>query len=148
MWPRPSGRYAPTSLRGRCQLVETGAVILELAGVLIAGGGLYDLFTPMLPPNLASTCSGNPRAERLVRELLRALGGALFAIGATVAVLVGLCGHPTSHTVLIIVLILVLPAEGANAFGMYRVASPYQIPLGFVALTIIGEFLCWPHALH
>jgi hypothetical protein len=49
---------------------------------------------------------------------------------------------------LIIVLILVLPAEGVNALGMYRVGSPYQIPLGFLALTIIGVLLCWPHAAH
>jgi uncharacterized membrane protein len=123
-------------------------VILETAGVMIAGGGLYDLLTPKLPPNLASICSGNARAEKLVRELLRALGGALLAIGVTVAVLIGFCGHPISHFILIVTLILVLPAEGVNALGMYRVRSPYQIPLGFVALTIIGVLLSWPHASH
>jgi hypothetical protein len=118
--------------------------MLVTAGVLIACGGLYDLFAPKLPPNLVLICFGNRHAEKLARELLRALGGALFAIGATVAVLVGMCGQPTSRSVLIIILILVLPAEGANALGMHRVGSSYQIPLGFIALTMIGVFLSWP----
>jgi hypothetical protein len=34
--------------------------------VLIACGGLYDLFTPQLPENLRSICAGNAAAERLV----------------------------------------------------------------------------------
>jgi uncharacterized membrane protein len=123
-------------------------VILETAGVLIAGGGLYDLLTPKLPSNLASICSGNARVEKLMRELLRALGGALLAIGGTLSALIGFCGRPPSHAVLIIALILVLPSEGVNAVEMYRVGSPYQIPLGFVALTIIGVLLSWPHAAH
>ena len=123
-------------------------MILETAGVLIAGGGLYDLLTPKLPPNLASICSGHARAEKLVRELLRALGGALLAIGAALSALIGFWGRPPSHTVLIIAIILVLPSEGVNAVGMYRVGSSYQIPLGFVALTIIGVLLSWPNAAH
>ena len=53
-----------------------------------------------------------------------------------------------SHTVLTIVLMLVVPAEGANAFGMYRVGSPYQVPLSFVVLTTIGVILSWSSTIH
>jgi len=129
-------------------LGETGRILITLSGVLIAFGGLYDLLTPRLPLNLALTCAGNKHTERLVRELLRALGGALLAIGITVALLPSICGYPISHTVLTIVLILVVPAEGANAFGMYRVGSPYQVPLSFVVLTTIGVILSWSSTIH
>ena len=115
--------------------------------MLIACGGLYDLFTPHLSPNLLSICAGNAAAERLVRELLRALGGALVAIGVTVTLLVSLCGHPVSHFILIVTLILVLPAEGVNALSMYRVRSPYQVPLAFAVLTLIGVLLSWSRAI-
>lgn len=72
----------------------------------------------------------------------------MVAIGATTTILIAMCGRPVSHFVLIVALILVLPAEGMNALGMYRVGSPYQVPLAFAALALIGVFLCWPHALH
>jgi len=134
-------------MRRRWQLAEIGAVILETAGVFIAVGGLYDLLMPHLPPNLTAICAGNVLVERLVRELLRALGGALVAVGTTTSVLVAMCGRPLSHFVLILTLVLVLPAEGVNALGMYRVKSPYQIPLAFVALALIGVLLSWPRAL-
>lgn len=114
--------------------------------MLIAAGGLYDLLVPKLPPNLALICAGNPASEKLVRELLRALGGALVAIGITVTVLVVLCGYPLSHLELTLVLTLVVPAEGVNALSMYRVGSPYQIPLAFAALALAGVILSWPHA--
>jgi hypothetical protein len=121
--------------------------MLETVGVLIAAGGLYDLATPRLPRNLVAICAGNARAETLARELLRALGGALIAIGVTVTMLVGMCGPSPSHFVLVIVLVLVLPAEGANAFGMYRVRSPFYFPLAFLLLTLAGVLLSW-HAAH
>lgn len=129
-------------------MASTGAIILETAGALIACGGLYDLFTPQLPPNLLSICAGNAAAARLVRELLRALGGSLIAIGVTVTTLVSLCGRPLPHFILIVILILVVPAEGLNALSMYRVRSPYQFPLAFALLTLIGVSLSWPQAIH
>src|SRR5215475_15658933 len=60
-------------------------IILTIAGICIASGGLYDVLTPRLPSNLAATCSSNEAAAKVMRELLRALGACLVAIGATVA---------------------------------------------------------------
>ena len=59
-----------------------GRIILELAGGLIIAGGIFDLFTPHLPSNLAAICGDNDAVKKLTRELLRALGGSLVAIGA------------------------------------------------------------------
>ncbi len=61
-------------------------IILTIAGVLVAVGGLYDLCAPRLPENLARTVSGNQAASVVVRELLRALGGCLVAVGAAAAI--------------------------------------------------------------
>jgi hypothetical protein len=47
---------------------------------------------------------------------------------------------------LVLILILVLPAEGINAFCMYRVGSPFYIPLTFVLLTVAGVGLAWVRA--
>lgn len=61
--------------------------VLTVAAACIAVGGLYDVFTPQLPPNLACRCFGNEDGRTAMRELLRALGACLVAIGATVGVL-------------------------------------------------------------
>jgi hypothetical protein len=45
---------------------------------------------------------------------------------------------------LIVILVLVVPAEGLNAFCMYRVGSPFYIPLAFILLTLLGVTLAWP----
>ena len=118
-----------------------------LAGALIASGGLYDLFTPRLPPNLIAICGPNEPAQRLARELLRALGGSLFAIGLAVCVLMATAG--TAHWwIFTIVLLLVLPAEGVNAFCMYRVGSPYYFPLAFALLAVLGVVVGWLQLPH
>jgi hypothetical protein len=113
--------------------------------VLIAVGGAYDLLTPALPSNLAVICRDNRESAKIVRELLRALGAALIAIGTSIVVLLASSGNPVPRRDLIIVLLLVLPTEGINALGMYRVRSPYQIPLAFAALTVAGVVLTWSH---
>jgi hypothetical protein len=123
-------------------------IVLETAAALIALGGLYDLFTPRLPPNLVAICGDNEHASRLVRQLLRALGGSLVAIGLTVAVLVAGFGTPAQPQTLLLVLLLVIPSEGINAFCMYRVGSPYYFPLAFVLLTVLGVVLGWPNLFH
>ncbi len=105
--------------------------ILAISGLMIALGGLYDLFTPRLPLNLLAICGVNHRAQTLVRELLRALGGALTASPV-----------PT-HPELLFILLLVLPAEGVNAIGMYRVGSPWRFPFAFALLALIGVALAW-----
>lgn len=122
---------------------ETGRLIIEFSGILIALGALYDLFTPRLPLNLVMICGGNSAAEKLARELLRALGGALLGIGITVALLAQMCKDSIPHSILTVVILLVLPAEGVNALAMRRVGSPYGIPLAFTALSIVGVILSW-----
>jgi hypothetical protein len=120
-------------------------VILEVSAALIALGGLYDLFVPRLPLNLALICGGNLPAARLTRELLRALGGALLAVGITVFILVETAGPTVRPLTLILVLVLVLPAEGVNVFAMRRIGSPFYVPLSFILLALLGVILAWPN---
>ena len=117
--------------------------ILAIAGLLIAMGGIYDLFMPRLPLNLLAICGVNHRAQSLVRELLRALGGALTAIGIAVcAISIAAQPFPT-HPQLFLILLLVLPAEGVNTAAMHRVGSPWHFPLAFALLTLVGVALAW-----
>ena len=119
-------------------------IVLNSAAILIFLGGLYDLLAPKLPPNLAAICGDNERARKLVRELLRALGGALVAIGATVAALVNTSTAGTNHRTLLLILLLVIPGEGINSYSMRKAGSPFYIPLAFLLLTILGVALAWP----
>jgi hypothetical protein len=125
----------------RSQFFMSSRIVLTLAGVLIALGGFYDTLTPRLPPYLAAICADNLPARKLIRELLRGLGGCLVAIGATVALLAN-SAQAHRNYVLCLILILVLPSEGANSVGMYRVRSPWLFaPLSFMALTLLGVAL-------
>ena len=119
-------------------------IVLNSAAALIVLGGLYDLLTPKLPPNLAAICGDNDRARKLVRELLRALGGSLVAVGATVAALVNTSTPETLHRNLLLTLLLVTPSEGINSFSMRKVGSPFYVPLAFLLLTLLGVVLAWP----
>ena len=124
-----------------------GRIILEFAAALITAGGLYDVFTPQLPSSLKKICGANEGAYRLARELLRSLGGALATIGVAVGYLVIVSG-PNPHTsVLLLVLLLVLPAELINSICMFRVGSPFYFPLAFALITILGVALWWPRLL-
>lgn len=114
-------------------------IVLTIAGVCIASGGLYDLCTPRLPLNLANKCSGNEEARIVVRQLLRALGACLISIGVTVAILAS--RNVREPDAIALILGLVLLSEGMNAFGMYRVGSPYLVPLFFIFLTAVGAAL-------
>jgi hypothetical protein len=104
---------------------------------MIAFGGLYDVLVPRLPANLAAVCGGDPRSSRLVRELLRALGGALVGIGVAVIFLAS-SGLGDRWRTKMLILLLVLPSEGMNALGMFRVGSPYYVPLVLILLTLGG----------
>src|SRR5215831_5597507 len=112
-----------------------------IAAVCIALGGLYDVFTPRLPANLAARCSGNEGAATVMRELLRALGGCLVAIGTAVAWVVSSIDLRQDRRAIALILALVLPSEGLNALGMRRAGSPYLIPVCFILLTIAGATL-------
>ena len=116
-------------------------IILNIAGALIALGGMYDVVTPGLPPNLRERCGTALTACTVVRELLRALGGCLVAIGAAVIILANFAAKDRAAWPLWLILVLVVPPEGLNAFGMRRVGSPYLIPLAFAALAIAGVSL-------
>jgi hypothetical protein len=119
-------------------------IVLNVAAAFIMLGGFYDLFTPKLPPNLTALCGDNDRASKLVRELLRALGGSLVAIGATVAALVNSSTPESLHHTLLLTLLLVIPAEGINSISMRKVGSPFYVPLAFLLLTVLGVVLAWP----
>jgi len=116
-------------------------MVLETAATLITLGGLYDVFVPRLPSHLMVLCGEDGRIAGLVRELLRALGGSLVAIGVVAGILAA--GAPT-RTHLTLILLLVLPSEGINAFCMRRAGSPFYIPLSFALLTVLGVLLAWP----
>lgn len=116
-------------------------ILLTAAATCIVLGGLYDVFTPQLPPNLAAKCAGNEAGRLAIRELLRALGGCLVAIGAAVGVLATTIARPHQGYAVALILILVLPSEGLNAMGMWRAGSPYVAPLAFIALTVAGAAL-------
>lgn len=124
-------------------MVLAARSILVVSGALIAFGGLYDLFAPRLPLNLLAICGVSHRAQSLVRELLRALGGSLTAIGFAVCAIALFAGPVPSRLQLALILLLVLPAEGINAFGMRRVGSPWRIPVAFAILTFLGVALAW-----
>ena len=119
-------------------------IVLNSAAALIVLGGLYDLLTPKLPPNLAAICGDNDRARKLVRELLRALGASLIAVGATIAALVNISTPETTHLNLLLILLLVVPSEGINSISMRKVGSPFYVPLAFLLFTILGVVLAWP----
>jgi hypothetical protein len=124
-----------------------GRIILEIAAGLITAGGLIDVFTPNLPSNLVMICGTNEAAQKLARELLRALGGALIAVGATTAYLVATSGADPDPSTLVLILLLVVPAELINAISMFRVGSPFYFPLAFASLALLGATLWWPHHL-
>ena len=122
-----------------------GRIVLLFAAGLITAGGFYDVFTPRLPSNLDRICGATEGAQRLTRELLRALGGSLIAIGLATAYLVTASGASPNPSTLVLVLLLVLPSELINAFCMFRAGSPFYFPLAFALLAILGVALWWPH---
>ncbi len=118
-----------------------GKVVLDCAACLIAAGGFYDLCAPRLPSNLVAICGENEAARNLARELLRALGGCLIAIGLAVAVLANGSPSRDDRATLGLILLLVAPSEGINALSMKRCGSPFAVPLAFIAMTLIGVLL-------
>ncbi|WP_353073021.1 hypothetical protein [Tunturiibacter gelidiferens] len=42
----------------------------------------------------------------------------------------------------LVILVVVLPSEGVNAFGMFRVGSPYYLPLALIVITLVGLAIC------
>jgi hypothetical protein len=118
-----------------------GRLLVGIAGALIALGGCYDLFASKLPAGFVAACADRPQAARLTRELLRALGGALLAVGIAIA---GVAIHAHgrfTRTEVVLLLLLALPSEGANAFAMRRAGSPWAFPAVFLAILLVGIVL-------
>jgi hypothetical protein len=88
-------------------------------------------------------CGGDARSSKLARELLRALGGPLVGIGVAVVVLASGFDRASRERTTMLILILVLPSEGMNTLGMFRVGSPYYVPLALIVLTLVGLAISW-----
>jgi hypothetical protein len=58
-----------------------------------------------------------------------------------VGVLANSSAREHNASTLTLIIILVLPSEGMNAVGMYRVQSLFFVPLIFILLTLIGVAL-------
>ena len=77
----------------------------------------------------------------VIRELLRALGACLVAIGATVGMEIGTMDLKNDPRAMTLILTLVLPTAGLTTVGMRRVGSPYFVALLFILLTLTGAVL-------
>src|SRR5215472_16844063 len=128
---------------------KIGLVLLNMAGVLVIAGALYDLLVPSVPPNHlvylgAATDRLDSRYAELDLAMLRSIGGCLVAVGVTTIILANgpvRRGEPWS---VLTAAILVAVAEGNNAYRMYPFNSPWYGPLGFAVLAIAGACLAMP----
>jgi hypothetical protein len=136
----PVGTQANVAVSMEAQMWVPGRFILELAAGLITTGGLYDVLTPRLPSNLAKICGANQGAQKLTRELLRALGGALIALGAGCAYMVTVAGANPDPSILVLILVLVVLSQLINAICMFRAGSPFYFPLAFASLRFWAWF--------
>ena len=66
------------------------------------------------------------------------------ALASRVAALVNASTPETIHRNLLLILLLVIPAEGINSVSMRKVGSPFFVPLAFLLLTVLGIALAWP----
>jgi len=123
-----------------------GLVLLNLAGVLVVVGSLYDLFVPRVPPNHLKYIGSfdaqfNRRLAELDLAMLRSIGGCLFAIGVTCLLLINGPMRRGNGWARVAVLALIGGAESNNAYRMYPFGSPWYGPLTFAILAICGVAL-------
>jgi hypothetical protein len=125
-----------------------GLVLLNLAGVGVIAGSLYDLLVPDVPESHlgylgVSSGSLDPRFADLDLAMLRSIGGCLLAIGVTALVLVNGPIRRGESWALATFVVLVALSEGNNAYRyrMYRFGSPWYGPLGFAILAVVGAAL-------
>ena len=126
-----------------------GLTILNMAGVLVIVGALYDLLVPSVPPNhlaYLGTAEGrlDPRFAALDLAMLRSIGGCLLAIGVTALVLTNGPVRRGEAWARVAVAVLVGVAEGNNAYRMFPFDSPWYGPLGFAVLAVAGAALAGP----
>lgn len=123
-----------------------GLALLNLAGVLVILGALYDLLVPSVPLNhLAYLGAANEQLDTRYAELdlamLRSIGGCLLAIGATTLVLTNGPIRRGEKWARLTVAVLVGVSEGNNAYRMFPFDSPWYGPLSFALLAVIGATL-------
>ena len=123
-----------------------GLVLLNLAGVGVIAGSLYDLLVPAVPANHlvylgVSAGSLDPRFAELDLAMLRSIGGCLMAIGITTLVLANGPIRRGDPRAMATVALLVALSEGNNAYRMSRFGSPWYGPLGFAVLAVVGAAL-------
>ncbi|MDP1796230.1 MAG: hypothetical protein Q8K78_02055 [Planctomycetaceae bacterium] len=120
-----------------------GLTLLNLAGVLVIFGALYDLLVPSVPANhcayLGTTVEQiDPRYAELDLAMLRSIGGGLLAIGMTTLVLTNGPIRRGEVWACVTVAVLVGVSEGNNAYRMYPFGSPWYGPLAFAVLAVTG----------
>ncbi|MDX2038206.1 MAG: hypothetical protein SFX72_16275 [Isosphaeraceae bacterium] len=123
-----------------------GLTLLNLAGVGVIMGSLYDLLIADVPANHLrylgiSDSSIDPRFAALDLAMLRSIGGCLMAIGITTLVLANGPIRRGEAWALATVVVLVALSEGNNAYRMYRFGSPWYGPLGFAIAVVVGAVL-------
>lgn len=123
-----------------------GLTLLNIAGVLVIVGALYDLLVPSVPLNhLTYLGATDEQLDRRFAELdlamLRSIGGCLLAIGATTLVLTNGPIRRGEKWSRFTVAILVGVSEGNNAYRMFPFDSPWYGPLGFAVLAVTGAVL-------
>src|SRR5215471_6694202 len=126
-----------------------GLVLLNVAGVLVIAGALYDLLVPSVPAShlaYLGTAKNrlDPRYAELDLAMLRSIGGCLLAVGVTTLILANGPVRRGERWSLLTVAILVGVAEGNNAYRMYWFNSSWYGPLGFAVLALVGVALSMP----
>ncbi len=124
----------------------TGLLLLNVAGVLVIVGSLYDLLVPTTPSNhllYLGEMDGQSasRCEQLDLAMLRSIGGCLLPIGLTTLLLANGPIRRGERWARLTVVLLVGISEGHNAYRMFPFDSPWYGPLGFALLTVIGAAL-------
>ncbi len=125
---------------------RAGLTLLNLAGVLVIFGSLYDLLVPAVPPNHLNFVSEGAsqldlRFAQLDLAMLRSIGGCLLAIGVTTLILANGPIRRGETWARVAVVILVGVSEGNNAYRMFPFDSPWYAPLGFAVITVTGAAL-------
>ncbi len=119
-----------------------GMVLLYVVAGTQLLGGLYDILTPMPPFHEtflgASQEQLDPRVVKLDLAQMHAIGGLLIASGLTVIVLVSGPFRRGDRSASLAILLLVVVGQAGNSFGMYKVGSPYWVPLVEIGLTLLA----------
>jgi hypothetical protein len=123
--------------------------LLNVAGVLVIGGALYDLLVPSVPGNHLDYVGAaerhlDPRYAALDLAMLRSIGGCLLAVGVTTLVLTNGPIRRGEAWARVTVAVLVGVAEGNNAYRMFPFDAPWYGPLGFAVLAVAGAALAGP----